>query len=93
VWGGFSGAAVVHIDDDVVLGVVSSHNRAAGVGSLSVTPVAAIDGLPEQTRTRFLEALGAGEAAGWLLLPDAGAAEYRRLLTGSTRAGRPPQDS
>lgn len=45
---GMSGAVVVTGDDRVV-GVVRSHAVAEGVGSLTITPLAAIDFLPKQT--------------------------------------------
>jgi tetratricopeptide (TPR) repeat protein len=55
-WGGMSGAGV--LAGNAVIGVVRSHNLAAGGQSLTVTPLTAIDGLPEQSRRRLWEALG-----------------------------------
>ncbi len=74
-WGGMSGAVVVA--GDLVIGVVRSHNLAAGGQSLTVTPVTAIDQLPAALRRRFWDALG---------VPDP-----RRLpvLPGATAQGRP----
>ena len=55
-WGGMSGAGVVAVN--FVIGVVRSHNIAAGAQSLTVTPLTAIDSLPDESRCRFWEALG-----------------------------------
>ena len=55
-WGGMSGAGVVA--SGLVVGVVRSHNLAAGGRSLTVTPVTAIGELPDWLRTRFWDTLG-----------------------------------
>ena len=55
-WGGMSGAGVVV--GDVLIGVVRSHNLAAGGQSLTVTPLTAIESLPGDLRQRFRDALG-----------------------------------
>lgn len=68
-WGGMSGAGVVA--GNVVIGVVRSHNLAAGGQSLTVTPLTAIDGLPEESRRRLWEALGVADPAGLPTLPAA----------------------
>lgn len=69
-WGGMSGAAVVV--GNVVIGVVRSHNLAAGGQSLTVTPLTAIDGLPQESRRRLWDALGVADPAGLPILPTAG---------------------
>ena len=58
-WAGMSGAVVVA--DDLVIGVVRSHNITEGGGSLSVTPISAIDQLRPELRDRIWEALGVSE--------------------------------
>lgn len=68
-WGGMSGAVVVA--DDLVVGVVRSHNFAAGGQSLTVTPVTAIDQLPGELRQRFWEALGVVDPGSLPVLPEA----------------------
>jgi tetratricopeptide (TPR) repeat protein len=68
-WGGMSGAVVV--SDDLVIGVVCSHNLAAGEASLTVTPLTAIDTLPEPRRGRFWDALGVTDSAALPVLPHA----------------------
>lgn len=61
-WGGMSGAVVVWQDmvigQDVVIGVVRSHNPARGPGSLAVTPLTALRWLPEGKQREFCRALG-----------------------------------
>ena len=68
-WGGMSGAVVVA--GDLVAGVVHSHNLAAGGQSLTVTPVTAVDQLPEDIRRRFWNALGVADSGLLPVLPDA----------------------
>lgn len=60
-WGGMSGAVVTV--GDVVIGVVRSHNLAAGSQSLTVTPLTALGELPEALRRRFWDALGVEDPA------------------------------
>jgi hypothetical protein len=55
-WAGMSGAVVV-TEDDHVIGVVRSHVLAEGLGSLTVTPLAAIQALPVATSARLWAAL------------------------------------
>ena len=68
LWGGMSGAAVVA--GDLVVGVVRSHNIAAGGQSLTVTPVTAVDQLPGAAREKFCEALGIQDPGLLPMLPD-----------------------
>ena len=77
-WGGMSGAGVVV--GDLVIGVVRSHNLAAGGQSLTVTPLSAIDTLADETRKRFWEALG---------VADSNALEVIPLADGSLSGGPP----
>ena len=84
-WGGMSGAAVVA--DDLVVGVVRSHNLAAGGQSLTVTPVTAVDQLPGEFRQRFWEALGVADPGSLPVLP--GAVEANVLQPTQARAARP----
>ena len=55
-WGGMSGAVVVA--GQLMIGVVRSHNLAAGGQSLTVTPLTALDQLPAALEREFWEALG-----------------------------------
>jgi hypothetical protein len=73
-WSGMSGAVVVD-PQDRVLGVVRSHNLSEGRGSLTLTPVDAIDLLPDATRTRFRRCLTLPPAGGWPAVPASRAAE------------------
>jgi TPR repeat protein len=82
-WAGMSGAVVVA--GDVVVGVVARHNLAEGAGSLSVTPLDAIEGLPAARAAEFWAALGR-DADGLRLLPDAA---FGERLAGLSPAGRP----
>ena len=66
-WGGMSGAVVT--TDDLVLGVVRSHNVAGDGRSLTVTPVTAVDQLPDGVRQKFWAALGVAEPGKLPLLP------------------------
>jgi tetratricopeptide (TPR) repeat protein len=66
-WGGMSGAVVTA--GGMVLGVVRSHNLAAGGRSLTVTPVTAVERLPEDDVTRFWAALGVTDPHGLPVLP------------------------
>ena len=58
-WGGMSGAVVVA--DDVVIGVVRSHNVFKGIQSLTVTPLTVLKRLPDQKLRQFCDVLGLGE--------------------------------
>lgn len=67
-WGGMSGAVVVA--GSLVIGVVRSYNLAADGQSLTVTPVTAIDDLPDDAkRQEFWAALGVSDPSGLPLLP------------------------
>jgi vWA-MoxR associated protein C-terminal domain len=66
-WGGMSGAVVTA--GDLVLGVVRSHNIAADGRSLTITPVTAVDQLPDGVRQKFWAALGVAEPGKLPLLP------------------------
>jgi WD40 repeat protein len=67
-WSGMSGA-VLFTGDDQILGVVRHHNPPEGTGALAVTPITAIDSLPEPVRTEFWAALGVADAARLPVLP------------------------
>jgi hypothetical protein len=82
-WAGMSGAVVVA--GDVVVGVVARHNVAEGPGSLSLTPLDAIGGLPAERAAEFWAALGT-DADGLRLLPDG---RFVDRLAGLSPAGRP----
>jgi hypothetical protein len=66
-WGGMSGAVIVA--GARIIGVVRGHARAAGVGSLTFTPLAAIDLLPRQTAAGLWAALGVADPAVLPVLP------------------------
>jgi hypothetical protein len=68
-WGGMSGAVVVV--SNLVLGVVRSHNLAAGGQSLTVTPLTALEHLPARLRQQFWKTLGVTDPSQLPLLPDA----------------------
>jgi hypothetical protein len=70
-WGGMSGAGV--IASGLVVGVVRSHNLAAGGHSLTVTQVTAVDELPDWLRNRFWDALGVTAPDQLESLPGGGA--------------------
>ena len=94
-WGGMSGAVVVA--GDLVVGVVRSHNLAAGGQSLTVTPVTAVDQLPGETREKVWDALGIRDPGLLPVLPDTAAISptpgYRRRGTAHpTPATSPPRD-
>jgi Trypsin-like peptidase domain len=74
-WAGMSGAVV--FTSDVVLGVIRSHNLAEGGGSLTVTPLRAIDQLPADLRHRFWTALEVDDPAGLPMLPVPSSARPR----------------
>lgn len=57
LWGGMSGAVAFTANDRVV-GVVRHYNPSQGTGTLALTPVDAIDSLPEPRRSEFWTALG-----------------------------------
>ena len=67
-WGGMSGAVVAA--GELVVGVVRSHNLAAGGQSLTVTPVTAVDQLPSELRQRFWDALGMADPGVLHVLPE-----------------------
>jgi hypothetical protein len=56
LWPGMSGAVVV-TPDDLIVGVIRSHNLAEGGQSLTVTPLDAIDTLPEPVSELYWAAL------------------------------------
>lgn len=66
-WGGMSGAVVVV--DDLLVGVVRSHNLAAGGQSLTVTPLIAIAKLSPERQELFWRALSVADPAGIAVLP------------------------
>ena len=68
-WSGMSGAAV--IADDLVIGVVRSRNFAARDNSFTVTPVTAIDRLPDDRRQQFWDALRVTNSKQLAVLPTA----------------------
>ena len=68
-WAGMSGAVVVA--NDLVIGVVRSHNLADGRRSFTVTPVTAIDQLPYKSRQQFWDALGVSDPMQLPVLPNA----------------------
>jgi hypothetical protein len=54
---------------DLVIGVVRSHNLAAGGQSLTVTPLTALERLPPDLRQRFCDVLGIKDPARLTVLP------------------------
>ena len=67
-WGGMSGAVIVTRDEQII-GVVRGHAPAAGVGSLTFTPLAAIDVLPADTAAEFWGLLGVADPHALPVLP------------------------
>ena len=66
-WGGMSGAGVVA--SGMVVGVVRSHNLAAGGQSLTITPLSALDLLPPSRLRQFWDALGIDHTGALPTLP------------------------
>ena len=69
-WAGMSGAVVV--THDLVIGVVRSHNLTEGGGSLTVTPIDAINGLRPDVRSKMWAALGVDGPRALRKLPSPG---------------------
>jgi tetratricopeptide (TPR) repeat protein len=76
-WAGMSGAVVV-TPDDLVVGVVRGHAPAEGVAALTLTPLDALPGLPEERSAVFLAALQAGAVSGWPTLTGTAGPPTRR---------------
>jgi hypothetical protein len=70
-WQGVSGSAVVAADRFVV-GVIRSHATAEGVGSLTLTPLAAIATLPTDVAAQFWRALKVDDPSALPYLPPRG---------------------
>jgi hypothetical protein len=70
-WAGMSGAVVV-TRDNLVLAVVRGHSPTEGVGSLTLTPVEAINSLPEEQARRFWAALQVAKPFDLPVLPRPG---------------------
>ena len=83
-WGGMSGAGVVA--SGLLVGVVRSHNLAAGGQSLTVTPLTAIGELPAGRARQFWDALGVADPS---LLP--GPSRRRRRRAGADRGAARPR--
>lgn len=84
-WAGMSGAVVVV--DDLILGVIRSHNFAEGQGSLTVTPIEAIKHLEPERAERLWAALKANPNR-LVTLPDP-ASNRREVLAELSPTGRP----
>ena len=84
-WGGMSGAVV--IAHNLVIGVVRSYNLAAGGKSLTVTPMTAIDQLPDKIRSGSGMRWGRGPDATALAPERCGLAgtSYRTAWPGTSR--------
>jgi tetratricopeptide (TPR) repeat protein len=67
-WAGMSGAVIVTAGGQIV-GVVRSHSKSEGMGSLTFTPLVAIDLLPKQTAEGLWERLGVPNPAALPELP------------------------
>ena len=78
-WGGMSGAGV--LAGDLLIGVVRSHNLAAGGQSLTITPITSIGDLPAGIRQRFWDALGIVDPASIQRLPDIAASAPAHAAT------------
>ena len=76
-WAGMSGAVVV-TPDDLVVAVVRSHSPAEGVGSLTLTPVEAINSLPDDRARQFWAALQVPEPFDLPLLPRPGDPDWEK---------------
>ena len=63
-----SGAVIVTPDGEI-LGVMRGHAPAAGVGSLTFTPLAALDALPAETAAEFWELIGVVDSHALPVLP------------------------
>jgi tetratricopeptide (TPR) repeat protein len=69
-WGGMSGAGVM--TRGLLVGVVRSHNLAAGGHSLTITPITSISDLPAESRQQFCDALGIADPESIQTLPAIG---------------------
>jgi hypothetical protein len=67
-WAGMSGSVIV-TDDNLVVGVVRGHSLAEGMGSLAITPLEGLIGMPEETTRLFWESLNVADVAGLPRLP------------------------
>ena len=76
-WAGMSGAVVV-TPDDLVVAVVRSHSPAEGVESLTLTPVEAINSLPDDRARQFWTALQVPEPFDLPLLPRPGDPDWEK---------------
>ena len=87
-WGGMSGAVIVA--GARIIGVVRGHAPDAGVGSLTFTPLAAIDLLPRQTAEGLWARLGVADPAVLPALPVLDVAATGAVVVGEIP--RPPQE-
>jgi KAP family P-loop domain len=90
-WGGMSGAAVVA--GELVIGVVRSHNVAEGALSLIVTPLTAIEALPNEIQEKFWVSLGVADPK---IMPIISASGVTDAQAGSIRldsSSSPDDDS
>ena len=81
-WGGMSGAGV--LTGDLLIGVIRSHNLAAGGQSLTITPITSISDLPAGIRQQFWDALGIADPESIQTLP---------AITANTPAAAAPSRS
>jgi len=82
-WGGMSGAGV--LTGEVLIGVVRSHNLAAGGQSLTITSITSISELPAGIRQQFWDALGITDPESIQTLPAIAASTPDHVAT-----SRPP---
>jgi tetratricopeptide (TPR) repeat protein len=87
-WGGMSGAVIVTGDDQIV-GVVRGHAPAAGVGSLTFTPLAAIDVLPAEVSGEIWGHLDVADPHALPILPMPEQAGSEAIVVGQIPAPPP----
>jgi hypothetical protein len=80
---------VIVTGDDEIVGVVRGHAPAAGVGSLTFTPLAAIDVLPAEKAAEFWVRMGVADPHALPVLPTPKSAAARVIVVGQIPAPPP----
>ena len=95
-WAGMSGSVLVtnnpaDPNDSTVIGVICSHSPCEGAGSLSFTPLGAIDTLPSETAAKFWSLLNVQDPHALPVLPqpEISGADSRTIVVGQLPAEPP----
>lgn len=89
-WSGMSGAVVVA--GEFVIGVVRSHNVAEGGLSLTVTPLTAIEALPDEIKEQFWTSLGVAGPKSLDLVSASGVTKTQEANTRLDSSSAPDDD-